>query len=196
MRVRRRAAWKGGVPRTDTRNRNICREGIARGRVIALLGEDALAGKVALAAEKGVLVPEVGDQRGAEALGGHVAPADQRIESASPGAGMLRDVGVSRDLSAAVVLAQDEVDDAAYGVAAVDRGSAVLQHLDALDRRRRNQIDVDGGAVGDGAAAGDALAVDQHQGSLRAQAAQRDAGDAARCGPGRRCSHAVAIALY
>src|ERR1700704_1519990 len=127
MRVRRRAVWKEEISRTkNARRREVGWKGVARGRVIEKLRIYSFAGEVALAAEEGVLVPEVGDQRGAEALGGHVAPADQRIEPASPGAGMLGKLGMGRDLSAAVVLAQDEVDDAADGVAAVDRGSAVL----------------------------------------------------------------------
>ena len=50
---------------------------------------------------------------------------------------------------ALVVLAHDEVDHAAHRVGAVDRRGAVLEHLDALDRRQRQHVQVDRGeAVG------------------------------------------------
>ncbi|KAG1533540.1 hypothetical protein G6F50_015843 [Rhizopus delemar] len=68
------------------------------------------------------------------------------------------------------VLAGDDVDHAGDGVGAVDRRGAVGQHFNALDHRGR-----DGSQVGVAAGAdAHALAVQQHQGALRAQAAQVD----------------------
>ncbi|KAG0751643.1 hypothetical protein G6F24_014148 [Rhizopus arrhizus] len=64
----------------------------------------------------------------------------------------------------------DDVDHAGDGVGAVDRRGAVGQHFNALDHRGR-----DGSQVGVAAGAdAHALAVQQHQGALRAQAAQVD----------------------
>ena len=83
-------------------------------------------------------------------------------------------------LEAAVVAPHDDVHHAGDGVRAVDRGGAVLQDLDPLDRAGGNGVQVDEGVlqVLSEAVAGDAAAVDQHQGRLLAQAAQRDAGGA------------------
>ena len=79
------------------------------------------------------------------------------------------------DFGAVHVLARDEVHHARDGVGAVDRARAFLQHFDALDEVDRDHVDVDGGgrAVAEDA---DAAAVQQHQGALRAQAAQLDVG--------------------
>src|SRR5439155_3234888 len=86
---------------------------------------------------------------------------------------LLRNAGVAADFGAVEPLAEDDVDDARDRVRAVDRRGAVLQHLDALDGRGRNRRQV-GGGVGAGAARNHAAAVDQHQGPLRTEAAQRD----------------------
>ncbi len=81
---------------------------------------------------------------------------------------------VGRQFDTLVVLAQDEVDHAGHCIATVDARSAVLQHFDAVDRAQRDRVDVD---VGTGAgAAGEvrqATAVDQYQGLVRTEAAQR-----------------------
>ncbi len=85
-------------------------------------------------------------------------------------AAVLRHVGEAADGQAGVVLAQDEVDDAADGVGAVGRRGAVLQHLDALDRGHRDLVQVDDAAVE--AVRRDAAAVQQDQrrvGALQAQ---------------------------
>ena len=76
---------------------------------------------------------------------------------------------VQRDLAHPFLadLAGDDVDDAAHGIRAVERGHRATHHLDALDRRhRRNEVGVDvTKAVGTraGAVLVQPLAVDQHQ---------------------------------
>ena len=59
----------------------------------------------------------------------------------------LRHAGVRGRLDALHVRARDEVDDAADRIGAVHRGCAVLQNLDALDRRERNRVEVHARAV-------------------------------------------------
>ncbi|MCW1776788.1 hypothetical protein NB693_20440 [Pantoea ananatis] len=72
---------------------------------------------------------------------------------------------VGRDFAALEVLAQDEVDHAADGVGAVHRRGADLQHFDVVDHVGRDRVDV---------VVLDAVAVDQDQRALLAQAAQGD----------------------
>ena len=69
---------------------------------------------------------------GVEAVLGEVAEAERGVDAILVLA--LGLAGAAADLEAAEVLAQDDVDHARDGVRAVDRGGAVLQHLDALDR--------------------------------------------------------------
>src|SRR5205814_5147613 len=75
-----------------------------------------------------ILLSVVEGHRRVEAVPGQVAPAEQGIGAPTAAAGVLGEVGVSGGLSPLVVLAQDEVDDAADRIAAVDGGRAVLQH--------------------------------------------------------------------
>src|SRR5439155_17445184 len=105
-------------------------------------------------------LPVIEAHRRVVAIVGEVTETDQAIGAPTAAAGMLGDVGVAGGLSPLVVLAQDEIDDAADRIAAVDGGRAVLQDLDALDGRDGDVIDVDRGAVGEGPARGYALAVD------------------------------------
>jgi hypothetical protein len=72
---------------------------------------------------------------------------------------------------AGVVALQDEVDDAADGVRAIDGGGAVHVDLDALDGAERNGVEVDE-AVLDARRARHAATVDQNQRVARAAAAQ------------------------
>ncbi len=73
-------------------------------------------------------------------------------------------------------LARDDVDHAAHGVRAVQRGHGAAHHLDALDglQRRNPALVRAGAAVGLGLARAHALAVHQDQGVVGAHAAQRD----------------------
>ena len=89
----------------------------------------------------------------------------------------LADRGVEAEAGGAL---EDQVDDARDGVRAVLRRRAVAQHLDAFDRRDRDRVHVGaGGAPADriehmhqGAVVA-ALAVDEHERLVRAQAPER-----------------------
>ena len=67
------------------------------------------------------------------------------------------------------ILARDEVHDAGHGVGAVHRGGAARDDLDALDRGRRDRVQVDGHRRVDGHRT---IAVEQHEVAIRAEAAQ------------------------
>eukprot|EP01088_Endostelium_zonatum_P011774 TRINITY_DN25933_c0_g1_i1.p2 TRINITY_DN25933_c0_g1~~TRINITY_DN25933_c0_g1_i1.p2 ORF type:complete len:324 (-),score=-19.42 TRINITY_DN25933_c0_g1_i1:205-1176(-) len=82
-----------------------------------------------------------------------------------------------------------DVDDACNGIGAILRRRAIAQHLDLLDRERRDHVHVDGGrAAANGAIDVEqrgnmaALAVEQHQRLIGVEAAQR-----------RRAGHVGAI---
>src|SRR5205807_412072 len=127
--------------------------------ILEILREDARIGEVPLTTVQRVFFSNVQNQRGAKALGGHIAPPNERVCSSALGARMLRELGVDRGLASGVILAQNEVDDAADRIAAVDGGGSVLEHFDTLDCRGGNVIDVDRGAVGESAARAHALAI-------------------------------------
>ena len=78
----------------------------------------------------------------------------------------------------AVHATHDEVHHARDSVGAVGGGGAARQHFDALDHRRGDLVDVD--VLGVHAAGLEALAVDQDQGAVGAQAAQVKAGRTGR----------------
>ena len=78
----------------------------------------------------------------------------------------------------------DEVHDAGDGVRTVDRRGAAGEHVDALDDRRRDEVEI--GDRGGGIAGDEATAVDQHERADRAEVAKVDRGDAGRAvGVGR-----------
>lgn len=86
---------------------------------------------------------------------------------------LVADTVAGRELQALDVGARDDVHDAGYRIGAVDRRSAVLQHLDAADDRRRNGVQVRG-AVGAGAAVDHSAAVEQYERAVDAEPAQID----------------------
>ena len=88
----------------------------------------------------------------------------------------LRQVGAPIDLHAGKILARDEVDHARDRVGTVDGRRTFAQHFDTLDRRKRNLLQVDRAAV-EGVNR-HAAAVQQDQRAVRAEAAQRSAGEA------------------
>ena len=115
----------------------------------------------------------------------------RRIEEGLAGVGLQAgDVGdvvegglisaVGRGRAAAVVGAPElDVDHAGDRVRAILRRGAVAKHLDAADREARDQVEIHGGAAAADRAVDveqrrdvAALAVDQHQGLVRAEAAQ------------------------
>src|SRR5204863_9767706 len=84
IRVERRADREGSrasrerrVPGADTRYGNVRGECVAGRDVVQVLRKDAAAREAALAAEDRVLMSEVGDDVGVEALLAHVAPTDE-----------------------------------------------------------------------------------------------------------------------
>ena len=141
------------------------------GREVGVVRERGIRG-----AQRGAL--EVGDtdRRAGLAAGG---AAEERV-------GLLGDVRLERvavahaHLGAGVVLAQDDVDHARGGVRAIDGGSAVLEHLNALDHRDREAVEVDEHrAARVVARGGDATAVDDNQSVVGAQTAEVEGGGAA-----------------
>src|SRR5690606_20578437 len=85
-----------------------------------------------------------------------------------------RHAGADGDLRTVDVPARDQVDHAGHRVGAVDRGRAVLQDLGALDDARRNHVEVECADLAARAGRAGALAVEQHQGAVFAEATQRD----------------------
>ncbi|MCY1172609.1 hypothetical protein D9M73_127470 [compost metagenome] len=90
-------------------------------------------------------------------------------------------VGEGGRAEAAIILLGDEVDDAADRVGAVDCRCAVLQHFDAVERGKRDLIDVDGRAGR--SLRRDPAPVEQDQGRRRALSAQIGEGRAVIAAP-------------
>src|SRR6185437_9615731 len=159
------------------------RAGAGRGSHAA--GQVQLVGGVlALGGEYGVVLVEIQAADDVEAIAVEAAGQREAVALAVTVAG---DALVDAEFGALVILAQLEVDHAADGVGAVHGGGALGQHVDALDHALRNHVDV---------RVGHALAVDQHQGALDAQTAQRDArGTAAGFQRGAGDAAAVAVVL-
>ena len=108
------------------------------------------------------------------AIGGLVADAKGQRFLGTSGPARLGIAALDADHPAAEVLSQNEVDDTSDCIAAVDRRGAVPEHFDPVDRRQRNdmQIDADSRVVAEGVV-GHAAPVQEDQGRPRAEAAQR-----------------------
>src|SRR5207302_9352734 len=149
-------------PETAIERDEVRGERVPRGRIIIRAHVYPGAGKTALATEQSlVLLVLAGDQH-VPTVRGEITETRRcgdRLLACTAGRSP---VGVAY-LSALVVTAQDEVEHAADGVAAIDRRCAVLQYFDTLDGIQGNEVDIDGGAIGDRPAAGDASAVDAHK---------------------------------
>ena len=87
---------------------------------------------------------------------------------------VLREAVVGINPQAFEIGVHDEVDDTGHGVGTIGRRSTAGQHVNALDHRGRHEVKI-GGRAGN-VARHQAAAVDQHQGALRAEAAQIDRG--------------------
>jgi len=111
-----------------------------------------------------------------ELLRGEIAEAAGSGDALLIAADVLGRRVLGGDIEAPVVFAQDEIDDAADGVAAVDRRRPVLEHLDPIDRREGNRIEILT-ARREGMVSY-AAAVDQHDGELKAESPQRPAREA------------------
>ena len=101
-----------------------------------------------------------------------VAQARRAADAPVVAATFVGGVVVGVDFRALIVLAQDEVDDAADGVGAVDSGRAILQHFDAFDRRSRDSRQIDALAAGK-CIGRETPSVHQYQSALAAEAAER-----------------------
>jgi hypothetical protein len=101
-------------------------------------------------------------------------PAARDGEIAAVGAAVLgaRDRGVQRDRIQ--ILLGDDVDHTSHGVRAVDGRSAVLQHLDAVNDRIRQGVQVGRADRAARARGRQATAVEQHQRARRRKATQAD----------------------
>ena len=139
---------------------------LARGQVVVRVGAVALHDLVTLGvAER---------DHGATAIIGELATGSHRgADDLAVALAVLR--GVRVDLQAFEVLLRDEVHHARDGVRAVHGRSTTRHHVHALDEGGRDEVDVDGTA---GAERGQALAVHQDEGTVRAEATQVDGGGA------------------
>ncbi len=103
--------------------------------------------------------------------------AEARFSPASPS---LHRAVLEVEVDALEVLLENEVDDTRDRVRAVHRRRAARDHLDALDRRRRNRVQVDRHR---GVDRHRAIAVEQHEVAIGSEPAKAQRG---RAGRGRR----------
>ena len=151
----------------------------------AAFGPDAGVGETALGgAQRALLVP-VDHAPHAQPVAFELAPAARQVDAllvaAALGIGL---VGLDHQRRPFHRALGDEIDHAADGVGAVDRGGAVTQHFDPFQRGHRNDVEVD--RIGEIRVVRQAPPVEQHQGLVAAQAAQVGGGPAAGAGPDRR----------
>ena len=92
--------------------------------------------------------------------------------------GILAHTGLDVDLETFEIALGDEVHHSGDRIRAVHRRGAGGNHIDALDQRRRDDIDVDRRV--ERTAEGQSFAVQEHQRSLGVETAQVEAGDTAR----------------
>ncbi len=68
--------------------------------------------------------------------------ADARLETNIPRVAAIADPRCHREIGAAIIAAEDDVDDAANGIRPVDTARRGCQRLDAFDRPERNGIQI------------------------------------------------------
>ncbi|MNI36472.1 hypothetical protein D3C73_905220 [compost metagenome] len=161
-------------------------DGVQRGTVAAepggALGDDGGVG-LAIAREIIVALRLVGDvahriverNHGPAAIIGEAVPGRNR-QAEGLAVAIVADAVLRRHGHAAEVALQDEVHDARCGVGAIGGGGAAGDDLDVADQSFRNDVQVDRAV---GVRRLQALAVQQQQGALGAQAAQAGIGLAA-----------------
>ena len=119
--------------------------------------------------ERRIPGPAVGDVAGRKA---EVARAE-RVRDIRPSAVVVLVEGILRiEAEAFEIRVEDEVDDAGHGIGAIHRRGAAGQHVDAIDERRRDHVDVGGG--GGRVTRDETATVDQHEVTLGAEAAKVD----------------------
>ena len=99
-----------------------------------------------------------------------------------------------REFDTVELIVGDDVDHPGYSIRSVNRRSPAGDDFDPVDQVGIDRIEIDGCAVG--AARDPALAVDQHQGPVRAQAAQIDHRQAATILAARAGSTALLVLLH
>ncbi len=138
-------------------------------------------GKAAVAVHDQVVLLILAVDPDVEIVAVQVAVAVVRVEPLVAAIAALGQAAFGTALEALDRLAGDDVHDAGHRVGAVGRRAAILLHVDGLHDRLRDAVGVDEVAlavVGERVVGG-ALSVDQHQGGVRRQAAQRYARGAA-----------------
>src|SRR5207249_313811 len=122
-----------------------------------------------------VLVVEARGEEPGE-LAARATGAEARLSRAATFAEV---AAVSADLEALEFLARDDVDHARDGIGAVDRGGSVLEHLDVIDDREGNGVEVGAAADTGGRRLIDPpQPVHHHQRALGIEVAQIDLGGA------------------
>uniref|UniRef100_A0A0N4ZJK5 Efflux RND transporter permease subunit n=1 Tax=Parastrongyloides trichosuri TaxID=131310 RepID=A0A0N4ZJK5_PARTI len=124
---------------------------VAQGQFIALIALDRTGGAPAVATSAG---------------------RQREAARAARAVGFQRQVALGFKGQAFEVLAGDDVDHAGDGVRAIQRRGAVAQHFDAVDHRRRQNVQVSRADRTARTGGRDATTVQQHQGAARPQAAQ------------------------
>src|SRR5690606_6223087 len=113
-------------------------------------------------------------------FGAHHEPAPGETAPAHGGEGeglavaLVGDVVLGLEFDAVELPLRDDVDDTGHGIGAVDGGGAVPEDLDPVNDGHGQGVQVHHAVDADG---GRALAVDQHQGPVGAQAPQGDRTD-------------------
>ena len=133
-------------------------------------------GEIAVGAAQDLVLLEAERAERVPAVLIDVAATEQQagaVDVAAAGFGRIHEGRYLRTLEIAL---GDEVDHAADGIGAVDRRCAVAQHLDPVDRREGNRIQVDRPPLQ--TVRGDAAPVQQHQRGVGALPAQVRAGHA------------------
>jgi hypothetical protein len=87
---------------------------------------------------------------------------------------VIRDAVLARDFHTLIVVLEDEVHDAGHGVRTVHGRGAAGDDVHALDEAGRDGADVDNAR---GRRSGNALTVDEDQGTIRADAAKVEGGE-------------------
>ena len=111
----------------------------------------------------------ISETKDVEAILVQVTEATAKVEATGCAAGLLGLVCSDSDRAATKVVFGDEVDHTADSIRAVQRRCAIAQHFNALDRGKRDHVQVNGLAVD--RVRGDPATVQQHQRLGSAQAA-------------------------
>ena len=173
---RRTAASQRGVEAVQIAGE--CRRASAKARHAAICAAaHAAPGEAAVLRSDALLAAQVERAGNVQAVRGQVAVACGERDIGGGATVLLRLFASYRQLHPLQIAFQDEVDDAGDRAAAVDRRRAFAQHLDAIDQRHRDGVQIDRTAVV--GMVRQSPAIQQHQCLGGPQAAQVDFGHAA-----------------